>query len=569
MRRMTSVFALIAASAIIIYGCGENMPQEPEVPGGGETEKPIDPELPDDPFEPSDILFENFAGMAVPATYKLYDVDDAVIEPSPDLKYAWLARSGDGIYSYGMLKDKAQVDDWIVTPAIKINNLNSVLSWRMTALFTFVPGQPVKTSPEEYEVYISTEGQELSYFQGKTPAYSTKALKCGSFEQPEINLDKYIGKEIYVAFRHCTQPQNADILWLQNIRVREYPSADLACGGISFAGQPSHTFKVDQNLSVQAIIYNRSLQAVTTFKVRYKYGTQQVEQTFAQTIGRESKTMVTFSTPLVMSNAGESQDISVEVIYDGDQNNTNNATSTQLVCIGAEPHKRVVFEKVTSFGCGPCGATHEVIEHTENANPEKVVGISVHVNEVVGADNTGCESFADAYVAWTGIGNIQQIGGLPAWGTSRRFRGRDIDGSFNKTTAPASIDVDVVYNADDNSFDATIKTVFAADALAEGYYALGLGVLEDGIDAGQYGSSSRTHNNTARELIGGNRGLAGSLPKNVVKGVENSYTFHHQIPAKYGIDTREPKPDNLEVVAFLYDAITGEALNCVKAKVIK
>lgn len=577
MKKYFILSCLIAVSTIVLYGCGEKEFNDPEVPGGG-TELPTDPEepdpdpeAPDEPINPSDIFFENFSQKEVPNTFKMYDVDDAVINPTPDTKHAWLAANGNGIYSYGQLKDEVQVDDWIVTPAIKINLPNSVLSWRMTALPSapLPPGAPVPTNKETYEVYISTEGQDLSCFQGKTPQYTTKVLVCGTFELPEIKLDAYLGKEIYLAFRHCTPSGDADVLWLQNIKVREYPDVDLSCGAISFLKEPSRTFKAEKKLTVQAIINNRSLKEVTAFKARYKYGDQEVEQIFNQSIGRESRTTIEFSTQIEVVNPGESQNITVEVIYDGDQNTPNNTNSTQLVCIGTEPHKRVLLEKITSFGCQACGAGHEMVENTENANPEKVVGVSVHVDGVIGKDNTDCESFVNAYVAWRGLGIIQDDRGLPLWGTNRRFRGMNIDASFNNTTAPASIDVDVVYNTNDNSFDAIVKTIFAANAVTEGYYALGLGVLEDGIDNWQSGTTKRIHNNTARELIGGNKGESNSLPKNVVKGVENSYTFHHQIPAKYGIDTRVPDPAKMEVVAILYDAMTGEALNCVKAKIIK
>lgn len=580
MRKMKRHFKwsyLIVFAAMLTYACTDNEPQEPELPGG-ETEQPVEPENPDpappgpdpdEPFNPVDIFFENFANKEIPGTFKLYDVDDAVIQFTPNWKYAWLAKSGDGVYSYGLLENSAQVDDWIVTSAIKITKPNSVLSWRMASLPTFVPSQPIKTTPEEYEVYISIVGHALTDFEGKTPQYATKVLPAGGFESKEINLDEYIGKDIYVAFRHCSK-SDADVLWLQNIRVREYPTVDLACGTISFSGQPSHTFKENQNLTVQAYILNRSLAEVTTYKVRYKYGIQEVEQAFDLPIGRESGRTVTFTTPLVMSNPGESQDISVEVICEGDQNEPNNTNRTSLVCIGTEPAKRVLFQKITSVNCGPCGATHEVIENAENANPEKVVGITVHVNDVVYADNLDCKSYSDAYVAWTKIGFIQQIGGLPDWSTNQRFRGtRNIDEAFAKTTAPATIDVDVVYNAEDKSIAATVKTVFVANAVAKGYYALGLAVLEDGVIGWQMNSRSNIHNNTARELIGGYRGEPGSLPDNVVRGEENSYTFRHQIPAKYGIDSRTPVPANMEVVALLYDAMTGEVLNCVKDKIIK
>lgn len=352
----------------------------------------------------------------------------------------------------------------------------------------------------------------------------------------------------------------------------EISNVDLACDAISFSEQPSHTFKANQKLTVQALISNRSLEEVTTFTARYKYGAQEVEQIFNQTIGQESKALITFDTQLVMSNPGDSQDIIVEIVCDGDQNKLNNTSSTQLVCIGTEPSKRALIEKITSFECVACGVVHWNLENTENSNPDKVAVVSVHVDKVVGPDNLGCKSFEEAYVAWTGIPKIQDIFGLPSWATNRRFHGEIFEDARNKTTTPASIDVVVEYNATLKSFDATIKTVFAANAMAEGYYALGLAVLEDGIDAwqmGTYPNATVLHNNTARELIGGNKGVANSLPKNVVKDVENSYTFHHQIPATYGIDVRTPVPANMEVVAILYDVRTGEVLNCIKKPLIR
>lgn len=130
----------------------------------------------------------------------------------------------------------------------------------------------------------------------------------------------------------------------------------------------------------------------------------------------------------------------------------------------------------------------------------------------------------------------------------------------------------VEYDATHKSFDATLKMVFAANAMAEGYYALGLAVLEDGIDAWQMGTypyETVPHNNTVRELIGENKGVVNSLPQHVVKDVENSYTFHHQIPATYGIDVRTPVPANMVVVAILYDVRTGEVLNCIKKLLIR
>lgn len=554
-----------------------NDPTDPEEPT--DPEKPIDPELPIVPsFVPKVLFFENFSTITdLPQEYKAYDIDQEV-----DLywgqKASWQVKQN-SIVSYGKFKKEVTtpVDDWVVLPGIKIERENTRLSWYANALTGMIPppGVPLPDTREKYEVYISTVGQQVGHMTSTIPVFRNESLKLGTTETPEVNLDAYVGQTIYVAFRHYNTPPDADILQVSNIKVREYADNDLQLTSIT---TNQHVYKAGVQVPLSFTVFNSSNNPVSEVKARYEYGSQIVEQTFPVNLSRESAAKLTFTQTINVDGSDEAKMINLEILPDQDQNQLNNKRKLQIVGITQEPTKKVLVEKCTSYNCKPCGSGINLIEKWENDNPGKVIGVSVHVDGVIGNDNMHCEDYVAAMVncikvlGGGGSGINEIFGSLPRTFGSRFMNlgmwNFNYAKSFAAGTAPAEMGLDIQYDPIAKQITAAVNTTFATTALADGYFGLGLSVIEDGLMGGQAGVGSNVaHNHTARALLGGPYGEKGSLPEKVIKGVKNSYTFTHVIPERYGKDTgRVPNPDKMYVIAYLYDSMTGEVLNCEKVK---
>ena len=154
----------------------------------------------------------------MPSTFVTYDLDGN--EPSRSMKsygltegVAWAAfKDGNNTaaYSGSWYKTPGTANDWMVTPAIRVEDIRNILSWRAYALDA--------KHPDGYNVYISTTGNTPEHFAG-APVY-TVVTEEGKWQQHALPLADYVGEEIYVAF--VNNSTNCNILAVDDINVFAY-----------------------------------------------------------------------------------------------------------------------------------------------------------------------------------------------------------------------------------------------------------------------------------------------------------------------------------------------------------
>lgn len=150
----------------------------------------------------------------MPADFATYDRDGNA--PSRSMKsygieegIGWAAyNDGDNTaaYSGSWYKTPAQSDDWLVTSAIRVEDVRNILSWRAYALDA--------AHPDGYAVYVSETGNKPEDFVA--PIYTVAAEK-GEWQHHYVSLAQWAGKEIYVTF--VNNSTNCNILALDDISI--------------------------------------------------------------------------------------------------------------------------------------------------------------------------------------------------------------------------------------------------------------------------------------------------------------------------------------------------------------
>lgn len=154
----------------------------------------------------------------MPTTFATYDLDGN--EPSRSMRsygltegVAWAAykeNDNTAAYSGSWYKTPGTSNDWMVTSAIRVEDVRNILSWRAYALDA--------KHPDGYNVYISTTGNTPEHFDAE-PVYTVTAEE-GEWQQHAVSLADYVGKDIYIAF--VNKSTNCNILAIDDINVFAY-----------------------------------------------------------------------------------------------------------------------------------------------------------------------------------------------------------------------------------------------------------------------------------------------------------------------------------------------------------
>ncbi len=228
------------------------------------------------------ILFSCDFEEGIPATFATYDMDGNA--PSRSMKsygltdgVAWAAytdtiENNTAAYSGSWYKTPGQSNDWMVTSAIRVEDVRNILSWNTRALST--------THPDGYAVYISTQGNTPSDFVD-APVYVVDAER-GQWQQHAISLADWVGEEIYIAF--VNNSTNCNILALDDINIFSYehsfvvtnttpnaiatPQAVYVSGEITSSGfMPVEGYVVELTYNGQTTIIDRSTDIIASDSV--------------------------------------------------------------------------------------------------------------------------------------------------------------------------------------------------------------------------------------------------------------------------------------------------------------
>jgi uncharacterized protein affecting Mg2+/Co2+ transport len=244
----------------------------------------------------------------------------------PDDAGSGLAKSTTGGYSTvgGVLPDS-----WLISPQVKIDGtayLNFYYSYNLTynSNVNLTANQKTK-----FSVLVSAGGSEADDFTDEV--FFDVGEGLASWRQVSIDLSKYAGRTIRIAFRnynteiHATQSSMiTQRLYIDNVQVTDTPAYDVAIASASdFASGTITT----QPLTVSVRNYGHDVDGFTaSYSVN---GGAAVTETVQHALKQGDTYSYTFSQPLQFTGTG-TQSVVVSAAIDNDKFTANNTVTKTL-----------------------------------------------------------------------------------------------------------------------------------------------------------------------------------------------------------------------------------------------
>lgn len=501
------------------------------------------------------IVFSCDFEKGMPSDFATYDLDGN--EPSRSMKsygitegVAWAAYTDEvdnntAAYSGSWYKTPGQSNDWLVTPAIKVDDVRNILSWRAYALDM--------SHPDGYAVYISTKGNTPEDFSD-APVYEV-AAESNQWQQHAVSLAEWVGKDIYVAF--VNNSTNCNILAVDDINVFAYehsftftnttpeaiaiPGAVYVSGEITSSGfMPVEGYVVELTYNGQTSIIDRSTDIVTADSVA----------AFAFDVAIDVPLDNTCDYTLRISTLGGSDVIESEC---------------SITCF----QRLVLVEEGTGTWCMWCPRGAYGMELLHERYPGRLVDVAVHGSDPM----MNVPYYVGAYPYFQGSfpnsvfdRNFDLVGD-PYYDADSLLNIAMNRGSIGKIQTTA------VYNANNQlEVEATVEF---GKVIAEGEYGLLYIIVEDSVtgyeQANAYGGGTTEmggYENLPDPIPAGEYFFAnvGRMVYPSFQGDSTAFTAgtprHTPMTVAYTIDLPEvQRYDMVKVIAAITEIETGEIVN--------
>ncbi len=516
------------------------------------------------------IFSEDFeASTNLPTGWQQYNVDGKT--PASSMNFmgnkAWIVRdyTSNGLskvaVSTSYYSPVGKSNDWLVTPKITLPVGDGyLLAYDIMA--------PDADYPDNYEVWISTDTGTVESFTQSGTKLLAETGNPGEMKAKFINLTAYAGQDVYIAFRNVANDKY--LLFLDNVNVSVFSNDDIKLENASH----NRLSLVNTNNTITYTVFNKGANAVTSIRVKYSDGTNDIEDDITVSIASLQSKDVQIPTPLNYSTIVE-QLISHEIMKvngNDDANPSDNTfAATKFNTISEAYDRTVVIEEGTGTWCGwcPMGAVNMDMMH-EN-HPQGFIGIAVHNGDpmaVTPYDNgAGFSAFPGCNVDRVILGgdvedmenyfnqrkNVNTLafveGEISSSGTSITINAK---AKFNTIITNSTLRLGVVMVEDNVSGTAS---GYAQTNYFEGnsYGAMGgFESLPDPVPADQM-----VYDHVGRALLGGYDGQINSVPTTIDETTQASYTFNYTIPSG-------SNKNNMYAVILLIDNETGEIYNAAK-----
>lgn len=306
----------------------------------------------------------------IPSAFATYDRDGN--EPSRSMKkygfengVAWVGytinpdtdKQNGMACSGSWYVDPAKSDDWLVTPAIYIDSKYNILSWRSYAMDA--------EHRDGYAVYVSEIGNKTEDFSSE-PLFSVDA-ESPQWTTHSLPLDKWAGKEIYIAF--VNNSENCNILAIDDLNVFSYDHT------FSFHNNTPKAIAEPGTVNVSGAISSSGFMPVEGYKVTLNYaGVDYV-------IDRSD----------IIIEQGESSDFAFDVDINVELDNTEIYTLTIESLEGKDMMKvegsvtcfqrMVLLEEGTGTWCAWCPGGQYGVELLHEKYAGRFVDIAVHIKD--------------------------------------------------------------------------------------------------------------------------------------------------------------------------------------------
>ncbi|MCM1319841.1 MAG: Ig-like domain-containing protein [Muribaculaceae bacterium] len=502
---------------------------------------------------------------------------------------------GQSAASHSMFKSPAAADAWMVTSLLNIKDDSAYLAFKSQNYMADkddVLKVYVYATDDVYTSLTSTIVDNIRYYgdlvynEVQTPGAS-EALLVGDWKENTVKLDKYAGKNVYIAF--VNDNRNKSAIFLDDVKVAldvKYAllnttpvsvinKDEVEVSGVLQVMSETETFKgydiklLDSEDKVLSEIADPDVTAAKDWKLEFK-----MPNKLQIPVGKETH----YKLSVTMGDVTEVNEFSIQ----------NLARQTT---------KRVVIEEMTGQGCPNCPLGHAAIDWIEKDFPGLVLPIEIHTYTGDPWSNARVESLCRSL-------------GMNAAPTAVINRTKNADGSYTivspmaidgekhiyknagvwydhvvaelESMAPADIDItDITYDEATRRYTANIEVSYALDIENVNHNLL-IEICEDGLEGiqdnnravyeddalgewgkgGIYGQSSvnYTYHNVARNWTGSTfNGTGGLIPVNVEAG--KVYRAQMTLNVPNGV-----VPGNTHITAMLIDSQSGKVLNANRMK---
>lgn len=496
--------------------------------------------------------------------------------------------------STSMYSPAGQSDDWMVIPQIEIPDEYCTLSFL---------GQSYKNSKEDRlkvlvwenntninyitsDVYNQMKSEaEVVFDEQLTPGADEETL-AGDWTEYHVDLAKYAGKNIYIAFWNNNEDQSCvfvdSVVVKRNLKylislTNEESVVDQ--DEIKIAGRLTCNSDIDTYQSVSLTLCDTEGKAIDTF-----------EQT-GLSLSKNQYVDFAFDTPLPLTK-GETNTFTIKVKLD----DYADAVSSKVKDLTFRPTKRVVVEEFTGTTCINCPLGILGMENLENIYGSNVIPVSIHTydGDALGSGLSGYSYFLGLSAAPSGVVNRSGYISYPMWQNPKTFSYEFSNGSTlwadlvaEEMNVPADIDVtaSVEFDADSATMQVPME-IRSALNLKSQMLNVFVVVVENNVlsyqqntfssisdpNLGEWGKGGKYgyamvneyyHNDVARAAYGSSyNGTAGFFPQALNAGETYSATLEGMTVSE-NIDDL----DMTKVIVMVIDGATEKVINAVSVPV--
>ena len=481
-------------------------------------------------------------------------------------------------------------DDWLITPHLYIPDDRCYLQFdaqsyrdnKKDSLYVLVWATEDEYSSMNSERISKFKAECDTIYAGvETPGYEEDFL-AGDWTEHVVQLPKYAGKNIYIAFVNSNEDQSC--VFIDNLLVRQDQKFQISVG-------TDKTMVKAENATIAGQLRITSPESsYTTLKLTLKdaQGNQidQISETGLDLVEGD-KYDFSFGKALPLET-GISNTYSILVQLDDEQSEPH----YYIKNLAFQTVKRVVLEEGTGQDCPNCPQGILAIENLEHAFGDQFLPISLHTyqGDELGTGFSNYNSFLGISAFPSGIVNRNTA---PVFPVTTDENGK---ATFTSTTSPCWLDyvnkeMEVAADADFNFTKAQLESDSTINVAYNYKYALDVEgqnvnlftvVVEDSVKGrqsnnysaqtdplfgewgkgGKYGSSLVIyyHPDVVRGVIGESfYGTPGYIQPNVEAGEEYTTEYTFKLPAQVS------KAKNCKIVTMMIDANSGKVINSARA----
>lgn len=506
--------------------------------------------------------------------------------------------------SHSMYSPTGKSNDWMMTPALRIPDSKCTLNFQAQSyrkakndvlkVWIYASEEAINELDAETVEKIQQEG-DLVVNERLSPGNAENTLG-GDWQEFNVSLEKYAGKQIHIAFVNQNEDQSA--IFVGNVNVAH--NADVQ---ISLVGVPETTVaQTSQHVkgAIKMLNENKTYQSLCIELLDAKGATlEKIEET-GLSLSKDDVKEFVFQTALPLTK-GEICQFAVRV-------NLNNGESTDQLSASIKnlafvPKKRVVLEENTGMGCQNCPLGHQATEHLAQVYKDAFIPVAYHTytGDKLESGMTdyaqyflGLNAAPTAMVHRNGRISSPMVAYTEGGATDYTFSSKEGDTWLDEVNKEMGVYAEADFNitASHNAETGAVEVPFTAN-FAVAYPSANIGLLcivtEDGLvgyqtnafytvtdtDLGEWaagGAYGKSHiypftfDHVARALYPANayNGQTGLLPNSIE--CEKAYTgkvrFNLAQHAPYVEDI-----NNCHIVCLMIDANTGRVINAASAKV--